>query len=161
MIIYLAGRYSRREELCAYKRQLVSLGHTVSSRWLNGNHQIDDEGLSVEAKAEERTRFALEDWFDLLAAECCIAFTEPPRGTSSRGGRHVELGAALALEQIVYVVGHRENVFCCLPQVRFHEEWESCLGAIEDRDYQKQGVTVQPSGTLLSWKVLEEWNERG
>ncbi len=112
MKIYLASRYSRREELCGYRTALESAGHTITSRWLNGNHQIDDKGLSTEAADGERTRFAVEDWEDLMAADCCISFTETPRSmTSSRGGRHVEFGAALAAGLGCVVVGPRENVF--------------------------------------------------
>lgn len=65
MRIYLASRYSRREELCEYRSQLEAMGHTITSRWLNGNHQVDDKGLSVEASRAERERFAHEDFADL------------------------------------------------------------------------------------------------
>jgi nucleoside 2-deoxyribosyltransferase len=124
MKIYLASRYSRREELCKYRDELVAMGHVVTSRWLNGNHQIDDQGLSVEAKAEERQRFALEDFTDVIQADALIAFTEPPRATNSRGGRHVEFGIALGRMMPVYVVGPRENVFHCLNDVRQFETFD-------------------------------------
>ncbi len=127
MKIYLASRYSRRTELCGYRKQLEDAGYRVTARWLDGNHQIDDQGLSAEAKAEERTRFACEDWADLLTADICISFTETPRGTNSRGGRHVEFGAALAHGIRSIVVGYRENVFYCLPLVEFYPTWEECL----------------------------------
>lgn len=127
MKIYLASRYSRREELCGYRQQLQDFGHVVTSRWLNGGHQLDDKGLSVEAKVKERTRFSVEDWEDLTAADCTISFTEIPRSEATRGGRHVEFGGALAMGQRVIVVGHRENVFHCMPQVEFHPTWEEAL----------------------------------
>lgn len=79
MKIYLAARYSRREELCRYRSELEDLGHQVTSRWLHGNHQIDDAGLSAEAAQDERIRFATEDWQDLMDADWCISFTEVPR----------------------------------------------------------------------------------
>lgn len=132
MNVYLAARYSRREELNAYAADLRLCMFRVTSRWLEGNHQISDDGLSAEAKQEERIRFASEDWEDLLSARILIAFTEPPRSTNSRGGRHVELGAALALLEKGYyddviVVGYRENVFCCLPQVKFFPTWQEAF----------------------------------
>jgi hypothetical protein len=43
--VYLAARYSRREELCRYADDLRAIGHTITSRWLDGNHQVDDRGL--------------------------------------------------------------------------------------------------------------------
>lgn len=123
MKIYLASRYSRREELCGYRAVLEADGHTITSRWLNGNHQIDDQGLSVQATESERVRFAVEDWDDLMAADCCISFTEIPRSERTRGGRHVEFGAALAAGKQCIVIGPRENVFHCLPWVSYFTSW--------------------------------------
>lgn len=145
MKVYLAARYSRRNELCGYRAQLEELGFTVTSRWLNGNHQIDDQGLSIEAKAAERQRFAEEDWDDLMAADICISFTEPPRSTSSRGGRHVEFGAALATGLTCYVVGPRENVFHCLPEVDVFEDWDAALRSFKDWSVNDWGKTAAGS----------------
>ena len=131
MKIYLAARYSRGGDLRETRTKLEALGHTVTSRWIDGDHQISDAGLSDEAKAAERTRFALEDWEDLLAADCVISFTERPRETNTRGGRHVEYGAALAAGKRCIVVGFRENVFHCLPQVEFFETESEMLRALD------------------------------
>lgn len=116
--IYLAARYTRLGEMQQWRITLESIGHVVTSRWINGSHQIDD-GQTIDATIDEKIRFATEDVEDLTSAEVVIAFTEPPRSGHSRGGRHVELGMALALRKRVIVVGHRENVFCWLPQVQF------------------------------------------
>ena len=107
------------------------MGFKVTSRWLNGNHQVSDDGLSAEAPAEQRQRFAAEDWEDLMAADMCISFTEPPRSNASRGGRHVEFGGAMAAGKTCYVVGHRENVFHCLPNVGFYETWPSLVRVLD------------------------------
>lgn len=128
--MYLAARYSRREELCRYRNELEVLGHAVTSRWLNGNHQIDDKGLSIEADAALRERFAQEDYEDLVAADWVISFTEEPRSTNSRGGRHVEFGLALGLGKHCIVVGPRENVFHCLPNVAWFDSWERAIDHI-------------------------------
>lgn len=134
--IYLAARYSRRLELCGYREELVTLGFEVTSRWLNGNRQLDDKGVPIgdsgERRFEEgdtavdhlRAHFAQEDMSDVLSAGTCIAFTEEPRSGNSRGGRHVELGMALAAGKQVIVIGPRENVFCWLPQVEHYDSWE-------------------------------------
>lgn len=127
MKVYLAARYSRREELCRYAFDLERIGYEITSRWLQGNHQIDDAGLSAEAATEERTRFATEDWDDLMAADICISFTEEPRSSNSRGGRHVEFGAALAAGKHCLVIGPRENVFHCLPNVNVFRYWDDFL----------------------------------
>ena len=130
MKIYLSARYSRRKELCRYREDLQRLGHEVTSRWLNGNHQIDDAGLSIEAKAEERQRFASEDFADTIAADMTITFTEPPRTTNSRGGRHVEFGIAMGRMQRVWVVGPAENVFHCHEDIRRFDDWQTALASL-------------------------------
>jgi hypothetical protein len=35
MRYHLAARYARRVELCGYREQLLSIGDTVTSRWLD------------------------------------------------------------------------------------------------------------------------------
>jgi hypothetical protein len=126
---YLASRYSRREQLCSYRTDLETIGHKVTSRWLDGNHEIEKEGSTQAA----RTRFALEDWSDMMEADVCISITEEPRKTTTRGGRHVEFGGALAAGKYCIVIGHRENVFHCLPQVRFFETWKQCLEWLKEK----------------------------
>lgn len=153
MKIYLAARYSRREELCGYREQLRALGHEVTSRWLNGAHQISDggqptgdhgealvegdarnagdDGSQTARAASLREQFAREDFADVLACDLLIAFTEPPRSNASRGGRHVELGLALGRMKRVWVVGYRENLFCWLEDVRFYEGTDAALAALK------------------------------
>lgn len=120
MKFYLAARYSRRRELVEYREFIESEGGEVTSRWLHGNHQIAD---GDEANKSAAQTFAVEDVDDVLAADYVIAFTEQPRATNSRGGRHVELGLALGAGKKVVIVGPRENVFTWLPGVRHYDEW--------------------------------------
>lgn len=142
--VYLAARYSRRTELLEVRADLEGMGFVVTSRWLDGDHQAEDltepafeEGTSPEEMAAyrlrsaqaaegERVRFATEDLEDLLAARVCISFTETPRMTKTRGGRHVEFGVALHAGHLMLVVGPRENVFHCLPPVRRFDTWAEC-----------------------------------
>lgn len=124
MKIYLASRYSRREELCGYREQLEAKGHIVTSRWLNGNHQLDKHGIPIGEHGEKlvegdtpessdaanllRAHFVSEDTADVVDSELVISFTEPPRSAlGNRGGRHVEFGMAVALKKRLFVVGHR------------------------------------------------------
>jgi hypothetical protein len=142
MRIYLAARYTRRLELCEYKAQLEELGCTVTSRWLNGSHQISNLGVPIgdsgellvekgdRAAREMCEHFAKEDRADVYAADIVIAFTEEPRSGHSRGGRHVELGLAIARGKRIYIVGPRENVFCWLPELTHFSTWEMMRGEI-------------------------------
>lgn len=158
MKIYLAARYSRREELAGYRTELEALGHTVQARWLNGEHQLANDGTPIgesgealvegalrsgehlsereqtERAAKLRTQFALDDWEDVNAAELVISFTEPPRSKANRGGRHVEYGIALANKARVIVVGHRENIFHWLPVVEFCPTWQDVLALCAIRE---------------------------
>ena len=122
MRVYLAARYSRHKEMQGYRDELAKLGHVVTSRWINGDHQAENDNI------EKMAQFAQDDWEDIHAADWVISFTEEPRQmSSSRGGRHVEHGIALALGKRVIVVGWRENVFHCLSQVELFESWQEVL----------------------------------
>jgi hypothetical protein len=125
MKIYLAARYSRYPEMQSVRCDLEARGHIVTSRWINGGHELTDEGLSEQAKETDRIRFAVEDLDDLYSADCVINFTESPRSANSRGGRHVEFGIALAIHMPVIVVGPRENVFHCLSHIEWYSDYES------------------------------------
>lgn len=122
--VYLASRYSRGGELVLYASILRDKGLVVTSRWLEGNHQIEDDELSDDAKRKAKAHFATEDFEDVLAADVVISFTEAPRQTNSRGGRHVELGIALGAKKTCIVIGPHENVFHLLPQVHHYASWE-------------------------------------
>jgi hypothetical protein len=123
MKIYIAGRYKKREEFLLKAEQLISLGHTITSRRLNGSHEINKH-----ADADwQRTNFALDDWLDVISADAIINFTEEPRSCNSRGGRHVEFGVALARSKICYIIGPRENVFHYMPEVITYDNWEDFL----------------------------------
>lgn len=129
--VYLAARFSRLPELLTYKDKLEARGVTVTSRWLRGGHEwvgTPDEEIPVEHNA----RFAQDDIDDLMAADVVVCFTESPRSGPARGGRHVEAGYALAMGKRLVVVGFRENVFYCLPQVEFYANWHDALESLTD-----------------------------
>jgi hypothetical protein len=124
--IYLAARYSRRDEMRNLASELVRLGHFITSRWILGTHEIGPGG-SIRADDRQRTEFAIIDYADVMKADAVISFTEPPDPGSgrNRGGRHVEFGIAIAARKRVIVVGYRENVFHHLPLVEFYEsQWD-------------------------------------
>lgn len=130
MKVYLAGRFSRLPELVDHAAELEDTGFvTVTSRWLRGGHEwvgTPDEEIPVAHNA----RFAQEDLDDIDAADLIVCFTEPARSGPARGGRHVEMGYALAKGIPILTVGHRENVFYCLPQVVFADDWSTATWLI-------------------------------
>lgn len=119
MKIYLAARWSRREEMVEVRRQLENLGATITARWLT-----DPEHRGGDAKSQAfNAMLANHDREDLGAADMVVYFG--PGG--SRGGCHVEFGMALALGKRVVHVGPLENVFTWLPEVEHHETPEAFL----------------------------------
>jgi hypothetical protein len=134
MNIYLASRYSRIEEMQQVRSDLSERGHYITSRWIDGNHQISDSGLSSLAKEKMRIRLVEEDIHDILTADTIISFTEKPRSTNSRGGRHAEFGLAMGLKKHLIVVGPRENLFYCVPKVIWFPVYDilkQSFGAVE------------------------------
>lgn len=115
MIVYLAARYSRKEEMRRYAAELAEIGYTVRCDWVTGDHDLAEDREAAEI-----------DLNDVLDSEILISFTEPPAPTPgrARGGRHVEFGIALAAGNRCIVVGHRENIFHYLADVEFYPTWE-------------------------------------
>jgi hypothetical protein len=114
--IYLASRFSRIREMKAYAVRLQDLGHDITSRWV-----FRTERNVENLRSKEAGRVAVSDLEDVLRADTIIAFTEPPRSTTSRGGRHAEWGAAIGSgRHRLICVGGPENVFYSLPQVEHY-----------------------------------------
>lgn len=108
MRIYLSAQWSRRDEIEGYAVTLRDHGYEVVSRW----HQElmgDDSANSVADWA----KWAGADLSDIDTSETFLAFTEP-RGTLSRGGRHVEWGYAIAVPRECVVIGPIESQFYAL-----------------------------------------------
>ena len=146
--IYLASRYSRREELCGYKALLEERGHKVPARWLLGDHQA--HGLeAVKAvngdgpiPTHQAVKFAEDNVEDILNADTLICFTEKPRKHKTRGGRHTEFGIFLGLRfmtgqwdrrRSLLVVGPIEHIFYALPEVDGrYKTFNRLLRAVDD-----------------------------
>ena len=124
MNVYLAARFSRRKEMQAYADELIALGHGVTARWVTGPPQSSHhpDQVSGHSLAYEE-RVSVEDLKDVADADCIICFSEQPRETNTRGGRHVEFGLAVAAEKRIILVGPRENVFHFLPVVENFADW--------------------------------------
>ncbi len=130
LAVYFAACFARRIELCHYAEELRANGFVMTSRWLDGSKKLGARELGGVGRGAELARM---DFEDLGRADICVAFTEPRTGEErGRGGRHTELGIALALEHRVMLVGPREHVFHCLPEVSQHADWPSALRCLLD-----------------------------
>lgn len=124
MKFFLSARYSRRDELRRVRTELIKRGHTVVSRWLDTEWEHKDDQGSSAAPPAYRAKHALEDFEDVRACDCLVAFTDPPGAGGRRGGRHVEFGLAAAWGKKLIVVGPLENIFHHLPGVKCFPEYD-------------------------------------
>jgi nucleoside 2-deoxyribosyltransferase len=124
--VYLAARYSRRDELNRYREQLSGQGITVTSHWLTADPPVPVADLTDTHWRE----LAETDIDDIRRADALVAFAEDSGGGG--GGRHVELGVAVALEKFVVVVGSPEHLFHRLPQIRVQPDWNGAFQALRE-----------------------------
>lgn len=132
MRVYLASRYTRRLEMRDKAIELEAMGHAITSRWLDGEYQLDGAFAEAAKAYEDRAEmhpaavnFALADVADIRGSDLVLTFTERPRRLRTRGGRHVEFGLAYALGKPIVIVGYQENVFHLLPGVTFFRSWSA------------------------------------
>lgn len=125
--VYLAARYSRNAEMRDYRDDLLALGIKVTSRWIDCHTDVVGDFTAsftqefLNANPEKCAPLGQHDLDDLDEADCVISFT----GSGLKGGRHVELGYALARGKRLFVIGPRENVFHTLPIVEHFDDWDS------------------------------------
>lgn len=136
---YIASRSSRQEEMRGYAEELKELGHLITSTWLYTD--LVDEEQDEDIVTEQSTKQAEIDFVDVLASDSIAFFSEMPRAPT-RGGRFVELGAAMAMMALakgrkhykVYAIGpKKENVFLYLPVVEAYASWEAFRDVIKAR----------------------------
>lgn len=120
--IYLAGRYSRREELLGIAAILQRSGHTVTARWLQGEH----EAIDGTADRMTRAQWAIDDLADVQKSDELMLFTDEVGGS---GGKDFELCYAMMLGKRVSVIGPLTHVFTCLPGVQHYTSWGDFIAA--------------------------------
>lgn len=131
MRIYLAARYSRAEEMRKYRRVLETMGHSVTSRWIDQPHGGNSDKIRGEQDVAEQA--AIEDMEDLIKADMVLSFAgngDSTKKKASKGGRHVEFGAGLALNKMSVVVGEPEHAFHWLPNIERYSSFEEFADAI-------------------------------
>ena len=123
--LYLAARYSRRNEMRSLASTLRCNGFAVTSRWLTEDDPLDHKlGDQTPMFYTETARIDLED---IDNADTILFFAEDPLVGTPRGGRHVEFGYAIASGKRLCVVGGAENIFHYLPRVEHFNSIESFI----------------------------------
>lgn len=106
MKIYVAASFTKQKtEAAEVAATLRAVGHVITSRWLEVEPEYDTSDMS---------RHALMDEADVRVADVIVCLTGD---TASRGGRHTEVGIAIALNKRVILIGPREQVFHWHPLV--------------------------------------------
>jgi hypothetical protein len=132
MTVYIAGRYSRRDEFRLVAKQLEDAGIFVASRWLH-----EDKPLQTQM-GDDSEDFYIEtqeiDLADIESADEILFFAEDPLIGTPRGGRHVEFGFALAIARFfgnmrISVIGPKENVFHYNSNVKHFDSLENYIAA--------------------------------
>ena len=118
MRVYLAARYSRKNEIKALIPVFGAHGISVGSRWLN--ETISPDSTLADCSPEYLEEQASADLEDIEACDTFVFFSEDPLVGTPRGGRHVEFGYALRLGKKIAVIGRPENIFHFLPGVTTH-----------------------------------------
>lgn len=117
MKIYLMARYRRQLEMREVAKILTTrYDHKITSGWIWQNDEITDKHIGTEIALTTQANLALRDVNDISRADICIGFSDPI-GTQLRGGKMVELGIALAMGKVIYVVGGREHIFHALESI--------------------------------------------
>lgn len=119
LTVYVAASYPRKAEAKGLAEYIRSLGHRVNARWLDGEPANGNE-----------QEWAIKDADDAIAADCVVCLT----GDSlTRGGRHAEVGIAIAMQHRVILVGPQEQLFHFHPlvtHVAFYADLEWILRRI-------------------------------
>lgn len=141
--IYLACRWSRREEVLGYANELKALEIETTSRWLTDpEHRLSADG---DGQAFN-TKLAGHDVEDVTKAQALVYFA--PGGT--RGGSHVEFGMALAQRKRLFWIGEREHVFSFMPQVNVFATWPEFVAYLRGmQDANSIEYAVAPEGPRL------------
>ena len=103
--IYVGASYPRIEEAKALKIELEKLGYDIVSSWLLS----DNEGYDTSS-TEHLRMCAIRDFEEIEAANSFVCLTDGEEQLT-HGGRHTELGIALALKKDIWLIGPRESVF--------------------------------------------------
>lgn len=104
MKVYIAAPYPERNLAIAVMRALEAKDVEVTSSWLKIVEQNDSPT-------------AQKDLADVAACDVLLAINPPAWANAGTGGRHVELGYAIALNKKIVLAGDRTNIFHYLDHV--------------------------------------------
>jgi len=126
MKVYIAAPWPYRDKAITVMRMLETKKVHVTSRWLKAEHKAVSE-LTID----EQAAFAREDLDDVLEADLLLALNPEGWEDKGTGGRHVELGYAIAHGKPVILAGERTNVFHYLPSIKRIDDSEDIVKHVQ------------------------------
>lgn len=128
MEFYVAGRFSRKEEVREVYKLLKEKGHKITADWT-----LHRSIQPYEQNQETASEFAVEDLEGVLKADVFMLLADAEKST----GVYVELGAAITSfvvtgKPIVYVVDESPSLFVYHPAVRRKRSVEEVLNEVMD-----------------------------
>ena len=131
MKIYIATRFTNKEEADRIARILEEKGHEVTVKWWEKHKPIHEDGYDKHVKLA--MQYAIEDLKGVKKCDVFILLTTPGIGS----GMHVELGAAIILYELygkpaIFVVGKYVNncLFYYHPAVKRRKTIEEVLSEL-------------------------------
>lgn len=103
--VYIAAPYSCRDFAIRIMTMLELQSIEVTSRWLKAFDELSHN-------------YAQQDLDDVARADVLVALNLGGWEEKGTGGRHVELGYALALNKKIILVGARSNIFHHLSHIK-------------------------------------------
>ncbi len=124
MMVYVAARFSKRERVRGVYDLLLAAGHKISCDWTIHERTINGDGAS--GGTQRAVDQAGEDLDGVGACTAFILLAEP-----AMRGALVELGAALALHKLVYVVDAAyDNIFYYHPGIIHCDSVEEAIAML-------------------------------
>lgn len=132
--VYVAARWDDRDDALLIKKLLEEHNVFVTSTWLTPHDNQSMDALKANgpyrAIKEARER-AVKDFEDIDKSDCILVYSPRKGFRNGTGGKHVELGYAMATGKAIFLMGERENIFHYHPTVRIVDSVESFLKALE------------------------------
>lgn len=144
--VYIAAPFPEKAWALRVANGLEAQGIRNTSRWL---HQVDPP---------DTDEFARQDLADILRCDVLVALNPDGWAETGTGGRHVELGYALACGIPALLVGERTNVFHHLTHVKVVDDTEDLAKHIARLAIRpKRRMVLAANDALLACETFVGW----
>lgn len=153
MKVYIAARYSTKEEMKHVAVLLKDKGIDVTSSWLQEPHAAGTTMDQVDP--QDLCAYAQQDIEDIKAADVVVLFSVDPLMPTVRGGRHVETGIAIGLGKPLFVIGPVENIFHHLPYVKRFPTISELIEGLLKEAYLLESMNFGPGEVVT--EIVQPW----